>query len=110
MEALDLEKHTFLNLINHQVDIDEVYVYSKNPHEEKYQLLFKKPKSLGSKHCNNPKAFTEYSNSVDDIYKNIEEYNPNKKRKMLTVFDDMIADMLLNKKTLANSNRIIYKR
>ena len=35
---------------------------------------------------------------MDDIYKNVEEYNPNKKRKMLIIFDDMIADMLSNKK------------
>ena len=44
------------------------------------------------------KAFIEYSNDMDDVYKNIEEYNPNKKLKMLIVFDDMIADMICNKK------------
>ena len=44
------------------------------------------------------KAFIEYSNDMDDIYKNIEEYNPNKKQKILIVFDDSIADMLSNKK------------
>ena len=44
------------------------------------------------------KAFIEYSNDMDDIYKNIEEYNPNKKQKILIVFDDLIADMLSNKK------------
>ena len=47
---------------------------------------------------NDTKAFIEYSNDMDDVYKNIEEYNPNKKRKILIVFDDMIADMLSNKK------------
>ena len=46
---------------------------------------------------NDSKAFVEYSNVVDDFYKNIEEFNPNKKRKILIVFD-MIADMLSNKK------------
>ena len=45
----------------------------------------------------NSKAFIEYSNDMDDVYKNIEEYNPNKKRKILIVFDDMIADMVCNK-------------
>ena len=44
---------------------------------------------------------------MDDIYKNIEEYNPNKKRKTLIIFDCMIADMLSNK-TL-NFNPIISK-
>ena len=47
---------------------------------------------------NDSKAFIEYSNDTDDIYKNIEEYNPNKKRKILIVFDDVIADMFSNKK------------
>ena len=44
------------------------------------------------------KLFIEYSNDMYDIYKNIEDYNPNKKQKILIVFDDMIADMLSNKK------------
>ena len=43
------------------------------------------------------KGFIEYVNDMDDIYKNIEEYNPNKKRNIMIVFDDMIADMLSNK-------------
>ena len=43
------------------------------------------------------KAFIEYSNIMDNIYKNIEQYNPNKKRKISIVFDDMIADMLQEK-------------
>ena len=47
---------------------------------------------------NNSKAFIEFSNDMDDIYKNIEEYNPNKKGKILIVFDNVIADMLSNKK------------
>ena len=58
---------------------------------------------------NDSKAFIEYSNDMDDIYKNIEEYNPNKKRKMLIIFY-MIADMVNNKKTKFNSNWIIDQR
>ena len=50
------------------------------------------------KHCNNSEASSEYSNDIDDIYKNIEEYNPKKEHKMLIVFDDMIVDMISNKK------------
>ena len=49
-------------------------------------------------HFNDSKVFVEYSNGMDDIYKNIEEYNPNKKHNILVVFDDMIAAMLNNKK------------
>ena len=48
--------------------------------------------------CRINKTFIEYSNDMDDIYKNIDEYNPNKKRKILIVFDDVIADMLNNKR------------
>ena len=60
--------------------------------------LINKRERTGLKHLNDSKAFTEYSNDMDDIYKNIEQYNPNKKRKILIVFN-MIADMLNNKKT-----------
>ena len=48
---------------------------------------------------NEPKAFIEYLNYMQDVYKNIEEYNPGKKRKVLIVFDDMIADMYGNNST-----------
>ena len=51
------------------------------------------------KQFNDSKAFTEYSNDLDDIYKNIKEYNPNKKGKILIAFDDVVGDMFSNKKT-----------
>ena len=81
------------------VDEDELsiidglkYTYvQKNPNERKYQLLINKSKSVSLKHCNDSKAFIEYSNDMKNIYENIDEYNPNKKRKILTVFD-IIAD------------------
>ena len=63
----------------------------------KYQFLVDKRESKGLKHFNDSKVFIECSNDMDDIYKNIKEYNP-KKREILIVFDDMIADMLNNKK------------
>ena len=63
-----------------------------------YQFLINKRKNTGLRHFNDSRAFIEYSNDMDNIYKNIEEYNPNMKRKILIVFDDMIADMLSNKK------------
>ena len=76
---------------------DKIYLYAKDPYEAKYQLLINKPESAGLKHCNDSKAFIEYSNDMVNIYENIEENNPNKKRKILIVFDDVIADMLSNK-------------
>ena len=89
---------SLFNLISQQPDIDKMYLSAKDPYEAKYQFLINKRESTGLKHFNDSKAFIEYSNDMDDIYKNIEEYNPNKKRKILIVFDDMIADMLSNKK------------
>ena len=90
--------NALLNLINHEPDIDKIYLYAKEPYKAKYQLLIKKRESIGLKYLNDSKAFIEYPNDMDDIYKNIEEYNPNKKQKILIVFDDRIADVLSNKK------------
>ena len=61
-------------------------------------MLIKRRKNTGLKFFNNFKAFIECTNNIDDIYKNMEEYNPNNKHKMLTVFNDMITDMFSNKK------------
>ena len=90
--------NALLNLINNQSDIDKIYLYAKDSYKVKHQLLIKKRECIGLKYVNDSKAFIEYSNDVDDIYKNIEKYNPNKKRKKLISFDDMIADMLSNKR------------
>ena len=61
-------------------------------------MLINKSEGAGIKHFNDSKAFTKYSNDMDDIYKNIEEHNPNKKRKILIILDDMIVDGFSNKK------------
>ena len=92
------KKNQLLNLTNHKSDIDKIYLYAKDPYEAKYQFLIKKREDAGTKHFNDSKAFIEYLNKMFDIHKNIKDYNPNKKRKILIVFDDMIADMLSNKK------------
>ena len=86
-----------LNLINNQLDIDKISLYAKDPYDKKYQFLTNKRGSIGLMHFNNPKAFTEYLNDMQDVYKNIEEYNIGKKRKILIVFDDIIADLINNK-------------
>ena len=75
-----------------------MYLYAKDPYEPKYQYLINKREKVGLDHFKDPKAFMEYSNDMEDVYKNIENYNPGKKRKILIVFDDMIADMINNKK------------
>ena len=87
-----------LNLINNQPDIDKIYLYAKDPYEKKYQYLINKREEVGLDHFNDPNTFIEYSNDMRDVYKNIEDYNLGRERKMLIVFDDMIADMINNKK------------
>ena len=87
-----------LNLINNQLDIDKIYLYAKDPQEKKYQYLINKREKVGLNYFNDPKAFMEYSNDMQDVYKNIEDCNPIKKRKVLIIFDDMIADMINNNK------------
>ena len=73
--------NSLFNLISHQPDIDKIYLYDKDQYEAKHQLLINKRKSTGLKHFNDSKASIEYSNDMDDIYKNTEECNPNKKTK-----------------------------
>ena len=90
--------NALLNLINNLPDIDKIYLYAKDPHEKKYQYLINKREKVGLNHFNDPKAFMEYSNDMQDVYKNTEDYSPIKKRKILIVFDDMIADMIDNNK------------
>ena len=87
-----------MNLINNHPDIDKIYLYEKDPYEIKYQYLINKREKVRLDHFNDPKVFMEYSNDMQDVYKNIEEYNPIKKRKVLIDFDDMIADMINNDK------------
>ena len=75
-----------------------MHLYVNELSEAKCQVLIRKTEIKGLKHFNDSKAFIEYSNNMNDTDKNIEDYNPNKKQRMLIVFDDMIADMLSNKK------------
>ena len=90
--------NALLNLINNQPDIDKIYLYAKDPYEKKYQYLINKHEEVGLDHFDDHKVFIEYSNDMQDVHKNIEDYNPGKERKILIVFDDMIADMINNKK------------
>ena len=86
-----------LNLIENQPDIDKIYLYAKDPYEAKYQYLITKREGVCIDHFNDLKAFIEYSNDIHNIYKSINYYNPNKDKKILLVFDDIIEDMTNNK-------------
>ena len=91
-----VKANALYNSISHQPYIDKIYLYAKGPYEAKYQMLINKRESTSLKHLIDSEVFIKYSN--DDIYKNIEEYNPDKDRIILTAFDDLIADMISNKK------------
>ena len=74
-----------------------IYLYAKDLGKPKYQLLIKKRENAGIKNLNDPNAFIEYSNIMDGVYDNIDDCNSKRKRKVLIVFDDMIADIMTNK-------------
>ena len=88
--------NALLNLINDQPGIDKIYLYAKDLYGGKYQYLINKCEKVGLDLFNDPKAFLVYSNDMLYVYKNIENYNPDNKRKVLIVFDDTIADMINN--------------
>ena len=89
--------NSLFNLINHQSGIDKIYLYAKDPLEAKYQFLIKKREDVETKHFMIQKLLLN-TQIIWIFIKAIEDHNPNKKRKILFVFD-MIADMLSNKKT-----------
>ena len=98
-----------LNLIKEQDDIDKIYLYAEDLSESKYEFLIKNREKVGIKHSNDLKAFIECSNTMDHVYENIDDYNPNRQRKSLIVFDDMIADNMTNKKFQAIIKEIFVR-
>ena len=90
--------NALLNFINEQDDIDKIYLYAKDFRESKYAHLIKNHKNTGIKYLNDPNTFIECFNTMDDVYKNINDYNPSRKRKIFIVFDDMIVDITDNKR------------
>ena len=74
--------NVLLNLIESQPDIDKMYLYAKDLYEAKYQYLINIRKKVGIDHFNDPKAYIEYSKNMHDVYKNIDEYNPDKEIKI----------------------------
>ena len=102
-------RNALLNLINNEPDIDKTYLYANDPYEAKYQYLINKREKVGLDHFDDPKAFIEYSNDMQDVYKNIGDYNPRKNRKVLIVFDDRIADTINNKKLDSIVNELFIR-
>ena len=73
-------------------------MYARDLNKPKYKILIKKRKDAGKKYLNYPNSFIECSNTMDDVYENIHDYNSSRKRKILIIFDDMIADIMTNKR------------
>ena len=87
------------NLVkNQRPAIDKIYLYIKDPFESKYQLLINGREKAGIKKSKNSKAFIDYSQTIDNVYENLDDYNPTKKRRVLIVFHNMIGDMECNRK------------
>ena len=88
--------NSLFNLINQEPDINNICLYANDQYKVKYQLPINKKENRGAEHLNDFKCFIEYSNDMVNIYKKIEEYNPNKQHKILIIFDDLIVNMLGN--------------
>ena len=88
--------NSLLNLIQQDNTIDKIYLYAKDLEDPKYLFLIKKRENAGIKNLNDPSAFIEYPNTMDDVCENIDDYNLKRKRKILLVFDDMIDDIMTN--------------
>ena len=101
--------NALLNLIKEQYDIDKIYLHAKDLSETKYEYLIKKRENAGTKQLNDSNAFIECSNTMDDVYKNIDHYNPNRKIKILIVLDDMIAHTMANKNFEAIMKELLFR-
>ena len=96
--------NALINLIKEQDDIDKIYLYAKDLTEPKYEFLIKKRENSGKKRLNDSSAFIGCSNTMDDVYENIDDYNPSRKRIFLVVFDDMIAEIMTNNLNPSSKN------
>ena len=94
--------NALLNLTKH-------YLHAKDLSEIKYEFLIKKHEDAGIKNLNDLNVFSECSNTMDDVYEDIDDYNTNRQRKILIVFDDMIADIMSKKKFPAIIKELFIK-
>ena len=86
--------NTLLHLIDNFHPIDKIYLYTKDTDEEKHQYLINKREQAGIKNLNDPQAFMEYSNDMNDVLENINNYNRNRDKKVLIIFDDILLLIL----------------
>ena len=98
-----------LHLINNLHPIDKIYLYEKDIHEAKYEYLINKIEQTGIKNLNDPHAFIEYSDDIDDVLDDINNFDKNRDKKVLIVFVDMIADIEYNKKFKRIIKELFYR-
>ena len=101
--------NTLVHLINNLNPIDKIYLYAKDLSEPKYEFLINKREQAGIKNLNDPHAFIEYSNGMDDVLDDINNYNKNRDKKVIIVFDDMIADIEYNKNFKRMIKELFYR-
>ena len=101
--------NTLLHLINNLHPIDKIYLYAKDINEPKYEYLINKREQAGIKNLNDPNAFIEYSDDMDDVLDDINNYNKSRDKKVLIVFDDMIAAIEYNKKFKRIIKELFYR-
>ena len=101
--------NTVPHLINNLHPIHKIYLYAKDIHEPKYEYLINKREQAGIKNLNDPHAFIEYSDDMNDVLDDINNYNENRDKKVLIVFDDMIADIEYNKNFKQIIKELFYR-
>ena len=98
-----------LHLINNLNPIDKIYLYAKDIHEPKCEYLINKREQAGIKNLNDPRAFIEYSDDMNNVLDDINNYNENRDKNVLIVFDDMIADIEYNKNFKRKIKELFYR-
>ena len=101
--------NTLLHLIDKLHPIDKIYLYAKDLSESKYEYLINKREQIGIKILQNAKAFIEYSDDMNDVFENINDYNKKCNKKVLLVFDDMISDIDHNKNFKKVIKELFYR-
>ena len=101
--------NTLLHLINNFHPIDKIYLYAKDTDEKKCQYLINKRELVGIKNLDDPHAFIEYSNDMNEVLEDINNYNKNRDEKILIIFDDMIADIMRSEKFKAIVKKLFIR-
>ena len=104
-----VKTNVLLHLIKNLHPIDKIYLYTKDIHEPKYEYLINKREQAGIKNLNDRHAFIEYSDDINDVLYDINDDNKNRDKKVLIVFDDMIADIEYNKKFKRMIKELFYR-